>query len=366
MKKIRTCGIAAILLLWVILTLTLWFGSKSDYTYSERRSLAQMPRLTASNLFSGKFAADFEDFTLDQFPLRDSVRKVKSLFHYYVLNQSDNNGIYLVDDTVAKLEYPLNSGSLDYATGRLQYLYDTYLADANCKVYATLIPDKGYYLAEANGYPAMDYAAMEEVYRESMPWAEYVDIKGLLTGEQYYRTDTHWRQEKILEVAQTLCEAMDTEIPRAEDYTMRKVETPFYGVYFGQAALPMEPETLYVMESDLLKNCAVTDPITGKTTQVYDMQKLTSPDLYDVFLSGAQPVLAIENPAGAAGKELVIFRDSFGSSLAPLLVGDYSRVTLVDIRYIPADQVGNYVNFHDQDVLFAYSTLILNNGRSLR
>ena len=124
MKKIRTVGIAALILLWAALTLSLWFGSKADYTYSERRSLAQMPKLSASSVFSGKFAADFEDFTLDQFPLRDSVRKVKSMFHYYVLNQSDNNGIYLVEDTVAKLEYPLDTTSVSYATGRLQYLHD--------------------------------------------------------------------------------------------------------------------------------------------------------------------------------------------------------------------------------------------------
>ena len=366
MKKIRTFGIAALILIWAALTLTLWFGSKSDYTYSERRPLAQMPKLSADSVFSGKFAADFEDFTLDQFPLRDSVRKVKSLFHYYVLNQSDNNGIYMVGDTVAKLEYPMNSASVSYATGKLQYLYDTWLKDTDCNAYFTLIPDKGYYLAQENGYPAMDYETLEKTCLEALPRAEYVDIKNLLSGADYYRTDTHWRQEKILSVAQTLCQAMGAEIPREEDYTRVKLDTPFYGVYFGQAALPMEPEEMYVLESPLLDGCTVTDLLTGKTTAVYDMQKLTSPDLYDVFLSGAQPILTVENPAGKPEKELVIFRDSYGSSLAPLLLGDYSRVTLVDIRYIPADQVGQYVTFDNQDVLFAYSTLILNNGRSLK
>ena len=44
----------------------------------------------------------------------------------------------------------------------------------------------------------------------------------------------------------------------------------------------------------------------------------------------------------------------------------YSRVTLVDIRYIHPDQIGDYVNFQNQDVLFLYSTLILNSGRSLK
>ena len=365
MKKTRIIGFAALVAIWAMLAMVLWFGPKGDYTNAERRKLAQMPQLSASTLFSGKFAEDFEDFTLDQFPLRDSFRQVKSLFHYYVLNQSDNNGIYLAGDTVAKLEYPLNTASAAYVIQRVQYLYDAYLADSGCKIYASIVPDKGYYLAENYGYPAMDYAQLETIYREGMPWADYVDIKGSLDGNAYYRTDTHWRQENLLAVAKNLCEAMGAQIP-SEEYTPVALEEPFYGVYFGQAALPLQPETLTILQSELLEACTVTDPITGATSQVYNLEKRTSPDLYDVYLSGAQPLLVIENPQGEAGKELVIFRDSYGSSLAPLLLNGYGKVTLVDIRYLHPDQVGDYVTFQNQDVLFLYSTLILNNGRSLK
>lgn len=363
-KKIHTVGISVLIVIWVLLTAFLWFGGKEEYTYSERRPLVQLPEISGTALFSGKFASDFEDFTLDQFPLRDTFRQIKSLFHYYGLNQSDNNGIYLVDGTVAKLEYPLNGSSVSYATGRLQYLYDAYLQNTDCKVYSTMIPDKGYYLAEENGYPAMDYAALEDAFRDALPGATYVDLKDALSADSYYRTDTHWRQEQILEAARKLCEAMG--VTMAENYSQEKLDVPFYGVYFGQAALPMEPEELVIMQSDLLADCIVTDPITGSVSAVYNMDKLTSPDLYDVFLSGAQPLLTIENPNGSAGRELVIFRDSYGSSLTPLLLQDYSRVTMVDIRYMHPDQLKSYVNFKDQDVLFAYSTLILNNGRSLK
>ena len=365
-NKIRTVGILTLAVLWAALSLALWFGQKEDYTYSERRKLAQMPEITLNSIFDGEFMSDFEDFTLDQFPLRDRFRQLKALFHYHVLNQKDNNGIYLVDDTVAKLEYPLNETSVNYAAGRLQYLYENYLADTDCKIYSAMIPDKGFYLAEENGYPAMDYAAMEEIYREATAWASYTDLTALLTAEDYYRTDTHWRQERLLDVAAALCEAMGAAVPAAEDYTQVKLDAPFYGVYFGQAALPLEPEELSVLQSDLLDACRVTDPVTGEVTDIYNMKKLAGADLYEVFLSGAQPILTVENPSGQAGKELVIFRDSYGSSLAPLLLQGYSRATLVDIRYLSPDQVGDYVAFADQDVLFLYSTLILNNGRSLK
>lgn len=366
MKKIRTVGICVLILLWALLAGCLWFGPKEDYTDTERRPLSQMPELSLSTVFHGKFAADFEEFTLDQFPLRDTFRQVKSMVHYYVLRQSDNNGLYLSGDTVAKLEYPLNESSVTYAAGRLRYLYDTYLRDTNCQVYASLIPDKGYYLTEKNGYPALDYTALKEAFLEAFPSAEYVDLFEILSEEDYYRTDTHWRQEHLLEAAQHLCQHMGTEVPKAEAYREVKLDVPFYGVYFGQAALPMKPEEMVILQSDLLDGCTVTDPLTGAVSEVYNMDKLTSPDLYDVFLSGSQPIVTIENPLGQPEKELVIFRDSYGSSLAPLLLQGYSRVTLVDIRYIHPDQVGDYVSFAAQDVLFLYSSLILNNSRSLK
>ena len=96
------------------------------------------------------------------------------------------------------------------------------------------------------------------------------------------------------------------------------------------------------------------------------MEKLAGTDSYDVYLSGAQALLQIENPNAETDRELVVFRDSFGSSLVPLLMQDYKTVTLVDIRYISSRLLGEYLTFQNQDVLFAYSTLVLNSSTTLK
>ena len=62
----------------------------------------------------------------------------------------------------------------------------------------------------------------------------------------------------------------------------------------------------------------------------------------------------------------MLFRDSFGSSMAPLLLPGYSRITLVDLRYLPADSLGKYLEFHGQDVLFLYSPGIMNSSYLLK
>ena len=365
-KKIRSVGILVLVIIWAATTAFLWFSPAKEISEAERRPLAQAPALSVESLLGGSFMKDFESFTLDQFPLRDTFRQVKSLFHYYGLQQLDNNDIYVTDGFAAKLEYPLNKDSISYATGRFNRLYEKYLKETGSKVFFTVAPDKGYYLAEDKGYLSMDYEGMFSQLRQEMPWAPYVDLTDTLDYTDYYRTDTHWRQEHLLEAAAKLCQALGVTPPKAEDYTKTPVEKPFYGVYYGQAALPMDAETLYVLESQLLKACQVYDHESGKYNPVYDMSKLTSRDLYDVFLSGSRGLLTIENPNADTDRELIVVRDSFGSSMVPLLVQDYAKVTVVDIRYMNLEILDKFIAFKGQDVLFLYSTLVLNNSNTIK
>ena len=99
---------------------------------------------------------------------------------------------------------------------------------------------------------------------------------------------------------------------------------------------------------------------------VYTVDRFSGMDGYDVYLSGAQALLTITCPDAASDKELIIFRDSYGSSLTPYLIGAYSKITMVDLRYIAADMIGEYVDFADQDVLFIYSTTLYNSGMLLK
>ena len=154
--------------------------------------------------------------------------------------------------------------------------------------------------------------------------------------------------------------------PKEADYTVTALERPFYGVYYGQAALPMDPDQMVVLESSLLSDCSVLDWETGKTGGVYDWARTEGKDMYEVFLSGSRSLLTIENPNASTDRELIIFRDSFGSSIAPLLVKDYAKVTLVDIRYIQIDVLDRFLTFEGQDVLFLYSTLVLNNSSTIK
>lgn len=359
-NKIRTILMGALVALWLGLTAFCWLQPAKDISLSERRPLAQFPQASAKDVLSGDFMTDFESYSLDQFPLRDSFRRLKAIFHYNILQQQDNNNIYIAGDYAAKLEYPLNTDGVNHALSRFNWIYENLLKEADGKIYAAVIPDKSYYLAEENGYPAMDYDALFDTVKEKMPWANHIDLTQSLTIDAYYRTDLHWRQEMLLPVAKKLADTMG--VHPLEETVKTLIDKPFYGVYHGQAALPLPTDDLYILESDLLKECKVFHYDTNSYTEIYDRKKLESKDLYDIYLSGPQSLLRIENPNATTDKELIVFRDSFGSSLVPLLVQNYKTVTLVDIRYLSSQMLSRYLEFSTQDILFLYSTTVLNNG----
>lgn len=340
-----------------------------SYSNSERRPLATFPELTLERVLSGDFMKDFEPFTLDQFPMRDTFRSIKAFFSNYVFMNMDNNDVILGGGHISKLEYPLKEDMLDHAADRFGYIYDNFIKGKNAKVYLSVVPDKNLYLAEKEGCLVIDYDKLASGMRERMEYAEYIDVMPLLSTDDYYFTDSHWRQENIVDVAAHLATSMGAEFK--DGFAVATLDNPFYGTYYGQAALPfIKPDAIKYLTDDAIKNCTVkgVDMNTGKYIglPVYDMKKASGKDPYEMFLSGSQPFLAITNPLNKSGKELVIFRDSYGSSLTPLLIQSYSKITVVDIRYMYPQVLQGMVNFNNADVLFIYSSLLLNNSIGLK
>lgn len=366
MKK-YTKSLIVVGMVWASFTLACLVLPNKESSESERRKLAQFPVLSLNTIQNGTFMTKFESYSLDQFPLRDTFRKLKAGTSRYLFWQKDNNGYYMVNDYVAKLDFPLKENSVSHALTKIQYIYDSYLDSEKQNIFVSVVPDKGYFLAEDNGYPAMDYEKLFAQVKEGTPYAKYIDITGQLTIDSYYKTDTHWRQENIENVAETLkmgMGAVNSENSKNE-YQVMDATNSFYGVYAGQSGYSVKPEKLHYLTNEILESCVVTYLEDTKNQKIYNLSKVNGKDPYDIFLSGATPLVTIENPNVATDKELIVFRDSFGSSLVPLLAAEYSKITLVDIRYLKSSLVGEYVTFFDQDVLFLYSSLLLNDSYSM-
>lgn len=325
---------------------------------SERRKLAQFPTINLKNITSGKTAEDLDEYASDQIILRDSFRSVKSFWSNYIFMQKDNNGLFLKDGTIYKIEYPLNEQAILKSAEKIQNVYNNYLNE-NMRIYYSLIPDKNYYLN--SDYLNMDVNEVQKITQSVLgEKMEYIDITDCLELEDYYRTDLHWKQENIQDVVKKIEDEMNLKDTSNIVYQKQELGD-FYGAYYGQLGRKVLSDKITILKNNTTENASVYNVETQNYEAVYNIDKWSnSSDKYDVYLSGATPIITIENPNGPEGKELILFRDSFGSSIAPLLLENYKKITLVDLRYISSAILGNYVEFNNQDVLFLYSTIVLN------
>lgn len=332
---------------------------------AERRPLAQFPEeLTWENVVDKSFIEDFEDYSVDQFPFREFFRGLKARFQYGVLGLKENNGLAVKDGYICKVENSFNHKLVQHSASKLTNIYNNTLKDKAANVYVSVVPEKGYFFGKDYGYISADYDRLISDLRAALPEAEYIDIMDELELGDYYRTDTHWSQDKILGVLDKLATEMDFKdyIPAEDGYTVNS-KGDFQGVYYGQSALKPAPDELVYLTNDVINSFRVFDYETNRySNSVYDESKLEGSDRYEYFLSGTRALLRIDNPKAENDKTLVLFRDSFGSSIAPLLAQGYSHVYVVDIRYVAPQIIGNFIDFEGVDVLFLYSSLVLNSN----
>ena len=112
-----------------------------DFSEQENRYLAQFKAPTLDTLRSGKFMEDFEDYVVDQFPLRDGWIQLKALSDR-ALGKKKNNKVYIGTDGQTLFAH-FNAASRDDLAQRVGYV-DKLAGNVDVPVYLALIPDKSY------------------------------------------------------------------------------------------------------------------------------------------------------------------------------------------------------------------------------
>ncbi len=358
--------LTAVLFLAVLFGLTAIFVllPDRDNSLTERRKLAQFPIITVQTLSSGKAMRDYSKYVADQFPLREEFRALKERLVFSVYRQQDNNGIYFTEKGVGELDPNLNEESVAHFIQSIERIRKIYFADK--EVYFALIPDKNYYLSENEHFPTLDYEQLRRLLQDGLdPKVQAVDLFPCLSAESYYATDVHWRSEMLQLVAQTLGEAMGFSESLTTDKEIRTLRQHFYGVYASRTALPLTPDELRYPVDEAIEQAVVRDLDGNKTNGVY-WGEGDERDRYTFFLNGSSSLVEITNPSRGDNSRLVIFRDSFGSSLAPWLIEAYGSITLVDTRYIAPELLARMIEFDGCDVLFIYSVPIVNHSETLQ
>jgi hypothetical protein len=327
---------------------------------TERRKLTAFPEFSVIKLFDGSFTKQFENYTMDQFIKRDEFKNLQTFINLKLLGKKDVDNLYECNGIIVKEEYPLNEKSIQNIANKINEIEEKYLDETN-KAYYAIIPDKNYFADD--DYLKMDYTKLENIMAENLKNIEYINIFDCLNLEDYYATDIHWKQENLEPVFEKIATQMNFKNSINLNFNKQKI-VKFQGAY----NLPVQTEEDYITiaSNSIIENAKVYNYETNEENSIYNLDKINSLDKYDIYLSGATPLLKIENEMATTDRELIVFRDSFASSLVPLFTEAYKSITLVDTRYINPNLLAEYVEFPNKDVLFVYSTLVINNSSTLK
>ena len=271
---------------------------------------------------------------------------------------------YISDGGIYEKTDEINVNGITANIEKINTIKENYLKSMN--TYFTLIPDKTYYLENQID---TKFREIENYTKEKLNSnIEYFEISNDLELEDYYKTDMHWKQENLEEVIKTIQDKLNVE--NEESMYEEKTLGSFYGTYYTKIKNSVEPDELKYLTNDSIENSVVYNEETKTNDKVYNTEKAEETgNKYDAFLSGASALEIVKNEKANTDKKLIIFRDSFGSSLAPLLIENYKEIVLIDLRYINHTVLEEYIDFSEyenQDVLFIYSSRVINKSGIFR
>lgn len=315
-----------------------------EYSEMENRYLQQMPQVSFRTILDNSYMSKVETFTNDQFALRDAWITLKSLCET-ALGKIENNGIaYGKDDymfekrsTVDTVQLEKNIGSvLDFKqkfpdeniTLMLIPSSDMILADKlprglNNLDQKPLITDI-YARAEAAGIGTVNvFGAFGNYYLRS--------FVGFFNPTEpfYYRTDHHWTTDGARLVFEYYAGT------RLENLPQKNLVPDFYGTYYSKAKLfGTKPDTILWYDIPVKSVTINGEAVDG----LYDLEAFNKRDKYAAFIHSNNGVTIIESDCNTKHVDgetsrVLLFKDSFGNSFAPLLCYSYDEITVVDLRY---------------------------------
>ena len=279
------------------------------------------------------------------------------------LVKPDTNGFLYIDGKYIEATDSFNIRSAENFANKLNTIRENYFPQN--KVFYATIPEKSYYVKNRTT-SFLNHDSISAFLSDALYDWTAIELSDALTLDSYYLTDRHWKQQSLFPVMNTIAEKMNFTV-NPGSYALKTIAG--YKGDYSKKIPGIASEDMVYMTSSIIDSATVDNYQdsfkTEKVTTVYDLNKFNSKTPYDIFLSGATPLTTIKNPY-APLRKLVIFRDSYGSSIAPLFIDSYCEIVLVDLRYMNSSLIPQFVNFENAEVLFLLSDSIVNNSNILK
>ena len=366
-KTVTVALFAAMLILMPVMTFVNndW-NDPRPHSENENRDLAEFPNVTFDKFKDETLMTGIEDWFSDRFFGREAWIKVKNGTERFI-GKTDVGGVYTAEDRMMEIWSGFDEefvGKGLTALGKFARKYpDTpmyfMLAPTSQEVYSDLFPQ---------GAPIGSQTEMFEYCRENLPAMTAINVIPTMKTHSadyiYYRTDHHWTTYGAYLAYYDAAKAMGFKPSELNEFDIEHASYSFRGTLYSKTL--DDSVTPDIIDYYHLRGEEGVKLTIGENTydSLYFRDFLNVKDKYSSYLGQNSPQMEITTEVD--GPSLLVFKDSYAHSLIPFLTAHFSRITVLDMRYIH-DGISNHVNVDDYDsVLFIYNAITFSQDRDIR
>lgn len=354
--------ITVVLFLGLLGILSIWNLLIPDREFSENENvyLQMFPAFSVERLLQGKFTAEFDTYTTDQFVFRDQWIAVKTLAERALFKPASNGVYFAKDDYLIEMFSTIDPEQYQKNLSYLADFEDAIQQRHGIGVQTMLAPTASYILSDKlpEHTPEVDQHAL--LAQAGTQIDNLLDISPTLhahrTEEIFYRTDHHWTSLGAFYAYQHWRTAIQKSVPAPDDFTQTTLSSQFYGTTHSKvnlvtippdtitAFLPVQPVSYQVRYNHAAESA----------DSIYAMSFLNQKDKYSTFLNANQSIVEIKTEQ-KNGQRLLLIKDSYANSFVQMALPDYEEITVLDMRYYRESLDALIQEFAPTDILILYS-----------
>ena len=309
------------------------------------------------------FMDDFETYFSDHLAGRESWVKMSNTL-MKMAGKQEINGTYTVDNRIIQAFKEYDSAEVDKALASIDDFAKRFpdipmsimIAPTSQEFYSNKIPSYAGLLSER--------AFIEDCYGK-LENVDTIDAVSYISGHKdeyiYYRTDHHWTSLGAYYAYTSAGKSLGYSAYGLNAFNIETVSNNFRGTLFSKTLDDsITPDTIdyYFLANGepKVKMTRFDGTKTEELDSLYVRDYLNVKDKYSSFTGSNVPVVTIETDVDN-GKSLLMIKDSYAHSLVPFLSKHFSKITMVDMRYINTD-LRSFVDLESYDrVMFMYNAI---------
>ena len=358
----KTMAMLFLVMLGVICLVNL-FSKDKEYSEKENRMLQQKPEISLYGIESGRWMKEYESYRSDQFVGRNFWVSLKTKVDL-LAGKRESNGVFKGKDSY--LLEDIKEPDQEQLSQNLEAIKEFESGYQNVPFYVMLVPNAANVLSDKLPPFAVvedQKQIFDDIQNELDEYIHWVDVSQILKKHKseviYYHTDHHWTTLGAYYAFQELAASMELDISKISTMKPYAVTNDFNGTLSATSGYETgyeEPIYIYASEQTEDMPEVVVNYVNEKkkTATLYDTSKLEEKDKYAVFLGGNYPLIDIRTTADTTDR-LLLIKDSYANCMIPMLTPFFSKIVVIDPRYLSdnlSDIMKEYTFTH---ILFLYN-----------